>query len=182
MRFFSSFKLIPFLTILIAILAFGFTNQKQSSQLKILIWKTPSLSLGTYLAVSSASGFILSFLITSKIASLKQTNINQKIQYKDEKETDYPIENTDKSFNYIYENTLIERDLKDPSPTINASFRVIGKSNANSQRIYNNKQYNPANLSDFSDDLLDNEPSISNNFNKDYKTVNDWNDESYLNW
>ena len=36
---------------------------------------------------------------------------------------------------------LIERDIKDPSPTINANFRVIGKTEKynNSFRKYSNK-------------------------------------------
>ena len=80
-----------------------------------------------------------------------------------------------------YDNNLIERDIRDPSPTINANFRIIRrKERSNTNLISNNNvQY---------DESFDFEEQY-NEKNKKHSTINevspisnDWNDESYSTW
>jgi len=49
-------KIIPFLSTFTLIAILNFSNQKVNTKLKILIWNTPSLSLGSYLAISTGTG------------------------------------------------------------------------------------------------------------------------------
>ena len=57
-------KFIPILSTLLILIFLSITNQKQYTKLKILIWNTPSLSLGTYLAISTGTGCLISYIIT----------------------------------------------------------------------------------------------------------------------
>ena len=72
--------------------------------------------------------------ILSNIANTIQTLPNRSLRFKEdvhnEDINDYKESNTEIS----YENTLIERDIKDPSPTIKASFRIIGKTERNKNK------------------------------------------------
>ena len=79
-------KGIPILSTLLLILFISISNQKEYTNLKILIWKTPSLKLGSYLAISTGSGFILSYFITTSIGKLNQLKPKKSINYKDNKD------------------------------------------------------------------------------------------------
>ena len=133
-------KIIPFLSTLILIAILNFSNQKVNTKLKILIWNTPSLSLGSYLAISTGTGFIFSYILTTSLAKLMRSNSNKAIKYKKEINKDEAEEYTDKNYNNYTENILIEREINDPIPTMDAKFRVIGKTeryNTNYKNDYN---------------------------------------------
>ena len=184
MNLIKLFKNISFLSTLIVIIFLTINNQKQTTKLKILTWETPVLSLGTYLAISSASGFLISYVINKGIVYKKILNVNKVINYKLENEYEESNEIQDLNNNVLYDNTLIERDIKDPSPTINASFRVISKRSRTTE-ISNNNEDRDCESSDYLDDS-DNiynekqENDESNNENKTY--INDWFDNAYENW
>ena len=72
----SFFKFIPILSTSILVLVLCLSNQKESSKLKLLIWETPTLSLGTYIAISTTSGFIISYISNVYFASF--TSIKSK--------------------------------------------------------------------------------------------------------
>ena len=79
---------------------------------------------------------------------------------------------------------MIERDFNDPSPTINASFRVIGRNNRKNQSIQNNYR-NDNNNSYFSDEYDNQNFNQEPNYKKtdEINTIlNDWEDDNYLNW
>ena len=84
---------IPFISILLIIIFFNITNQKEITKLKILIWETPTSTLGRYLSISTATGFILSFLITTNLAKLSQSKLDNVIEYKspDKKDESYEL-------------------------------------------------------------------------------------------
>ena len=182
-------KAIPFLFTFLLITFLSISNQKQYTKLRILIWNTPSLSLGTYLAISSGSGFILSFLMTSNFAKIKNFESKETLQYKDDNRYDITNEYSKTNTNIRYDNTLIERDIKDPSPTINASFRIIGRK----QRDSNNEQYDDSSQeyndssqeyddsTQFNDSYFEN-TNETDNSNKLNSISNDWNDETYKKW
>ena len=83
-----------------------------------------------------------------------------------------------------YDNTLIERDIKDPSPTINATFRVIGNTKIKNQTLNNNEsqdEYIPDLYSESDHEYYDQENNYKNN-NEFDSILNDWEDDTYLNW
>ena len=174
-------KSLPLLSTLLLIIFLFIGNQKEYTKLRILIWNTPSLTLGTYLAISTGTGFILSYFIISNLTKISQTAPIKSLRFKEEDDkyedsNEYKYEN----IKSIYDNTLIERDIKDASPTINANFRVIGRTaRANTNFINNNTQYDDSiEFEDQYDEQSDNNES----YNQTKSISTDWNDESYSRW
>ena len=127
MKFNYLIKVLPSLSTLLLIIGLSITNQKQYTKLRILIWNTPTYTLGTYLALSTGSGILISYLITTTIGTKIQSSQSKSLKYNN---VSNPEDIDDISFtstNTPYENTLIERNINDPSPTVNASFRIINK-------------------------------------------------------
>ena len=173
-------KATPFLSTILLIIFLSISNQKEYTKLRILVWNTPSLTLGRYLALSTGTGFLLSYFITTKISKLNKTITKESLNFKDENiyesNNDYKETNT----NYSYDKNLIERDINDPSPTINASFRIIGQKDKSNINIINkNDKYEDSyGFEDqYSEKTDDNE-----NINQVKSILTDWNDESYSRW
>jgi len=184
MKIFKLIRSIPFLLSLTVILLLNINNQKQDTNLRILIWNTPSLPLATYLTISSATGFFISYIITTNLSRDSQLNLKKELKYRVENSNDESNLNQEIINEIPYDNTFIERDVKDPSPTINASFRIIGKTNSINQSL-RNSQYKNDSPSDFSDETdteyFEQEINIKND-NVNPKITNDWVDDSYLYW
>ena len=182
MKFSYLIKAIPFLSTLLLIIFLNVFNQKEYTKIRILIWTTPSLSLGNYLAISTGTGFVLSYFITTKIG---KTIHKQVLGFKEKDKYDESLEykETAKNSTNSYENTLIERDFKDPLPTINASFRVIGKTERSSfnYRTSNNDDAQYEGSLEFEEDL--DEQSVKNkSINQPNSIISDWDDETYSAW
>jgi len=174
-------KATPFLSILLIITCLSIGNNKEYTKLRVLIWDTPSLSLGTYLALSTGTGFIISYLVTNNLARLYQSNPKKILELRDEVKYEDNNDHSGKSDNIAYDNTLIERDIKDPSPTINASFRVIGIRERSSSDFINNNNHQ------YTDSMQLNEQynyqtSNDETINQVDQITSDWNDESYSKW
>ena len=192
------FKAIPLLSTLLLIILLGISNQKEYTKLRILIWNTPTLSLGTYLSISISSGFLLSYFVTSSISNIKSSVPKHSLQYKEanidentneHRKTNTTYENTNDqsgtNSNTAFENTLIERDIKDPSPTINASFRVIGRIKKGTNNNDEYFQYGKYNKYDNSNKFVDNYDEMQKNDNNtsELNSIDkDWNDQSYERW
>ena len=178
-------KATPFLSTLALIVFLSISNQKEYTKIKILIWSTPSLTLGNYLAISTGTGFILTYLITTKLGKIIQTSQGQVLEFKEEAKYEESPDYKEalKNTNHSYDNTLIERDIKDPSPTINASFRVIGRTDRSSfnYKTSNNDEAEYEGAFEFNDDLdeqfVKNETIIQPN-----SIMSDWDDETYSAW
>ena len=184
MKIINIIKIAPILSTLIIIILINISNQTESSKLKILIWSTPPLSLGQYIAISNLSGFFLSYIFITKLAKSNQDNLRKGLKYKynsDEKvTTSYQT-----TINPIsYNNILIERDIKEPSPTINANFRVIGNTNRKKESIPDDFHdgYVNSDLSDDPEYQFYNEETNYNRENEIKSILNDWDDNSHLNW
>ena len=178
-------KATPFLSTLVLIIFLSISNQKEYTKIKILIWSTTSLTLGNYLAISTGTGFMLSYLITTKLGKIIQTSQGQVLEFKEEaKYEESPDYNEAlKNTNHSYDNTLIERDIKDPSPTINASFRVIGRTERSSfnYKTSNNDEAEYKGAFEFDDDL--DEQFVKNEtINQPNSIMSDWDDETYSAW
>ena len=178
-------KATPFLSTLVLIIFLSISNQKEYTKIKILIWSTPSLTLGNYLAISTGTGFILSYLITTKLGKIIQTSQGQVLEFKqDDKYEESPdYKQAVNISNHSYDNTLIERDIKDPSPTINASFRVIGRTERSSlnYKTSNNVEAEYEGAFEFDDDL-DDQFVKNETINQPNSIMSDWDDETYSAW
>jgi len=174
-------KIIPFLSTFALIAILNFSNQKVNTKLKILIWNTPSLSLGSYLAISTGTGFIFSYILTTSLAQIIRSKSTKAINYKKEINKDETVEYTDTNYNNYTENILIEREINDPLPTMDAKFRVIGKTeryNTNYKNDYNSQNNN---LNEREDQYIE-ENEVNDSFNQDRDISSDWNDDSFKNW
>ena len=180
MKFNYLIKASPFLSILLLIFFLTISNQKEYTKLRILIWNTPSLKLGTYLAISTGSGFVLSYLITTNLSKVFKSHQKEALPYR-EQNSYQEIENaTEPPSRIFYDNTLIERDIKDPSPTIDANFRIIGRrETTNNNRINNNIQKDD---SIRFEEHYDEQGEINEAINQPEKNRTDWYDESYSRW
>jgi len=184
MKFNYLIKLVPFLSTLLIIVVVNISNNKEYTKIKILIWNSPALSLGNYITLSTCSGFIISYFITTNLAKANLPKIQKVTTNIFKEQINDTSEFIQENNQTLYDNTLIERDIKDPSPTINASFRVIGRTIRKYEDVHNNEpnQYGSSNIPDLSEDEYD-QDDIS--YNKDSKVnpiVNDWNDNSYAHW
>ena len=86
MKLFNLIKSIPFIFTLIVIIFLTINNQKEYTKLKILIWNTPTLSLGNYLAISVGTGYLISYIVTSSQVKNNKETINEPIKYKSNNE------------------------------------------------------------------------------------------------
>ena len=168
----STFAFILFLSI---------TNQKENTRLRILIWNTPSLSLGRYLALSLGTGFTFSYLITTYIAKTNQYNQKESLNYKDESKYEETNDYIDSTTKLTYDNTLIERDINDPKPTITANFRIINRSKATKTDFINYKNINNTNFEELAEQDDENSKKYQT-YNQENGISTDWNDESFTSW
>ena len=174
-------KATPFLSTLIIIICLSVGNQKEYTKLRLLIWNSPSLSIGTYIAISTGTGFLLSYFITSNLSKAFKPYENNKLKFKEESKNKEGIEDKDISNNQFYNNTLIERDIKDPSPTINANFRIIGRSGRTKTNYINNDNDKYEKSYDFEGEY-DEQPDEYETINQVTSISTDWNDESFSSW
>ncbi len=175
-------KAIPLFSTLLVILFLSISNQKEYTKLRILIWNTPSLTLGKYLAISTGTGFILSYSITTSLAKFNKLLPKRSLEFKQQSKEEELYENIDNTYTSSYDNTLIERDIKDPSPTINASFRIIGRTERSNEinSNQNSIQYDDSiELDDQYNDQYDNNEETINN---EKSNTTDWNDQSFSTW
>ena len=172
-------KALPFISTVILIFFLYISNQKVNTNLRILIWNTPSYSLGTYLAVSTGIGFLFSYILTTNLANSYRYN-HKSIKYSYEKNKEDSSKYKDYYFRVSEEKTLIERDINDPSPTINAQFRVIGKTERyNTNNIDTRIKYDKGNDYDQSyNDLIEKNES----FTEETQNCSDWNDDTFSSW
>tara|TARA_Y100001968_G_scaffold83033_1_gene74139 strand:- start:3306 stop:3809 length:504 start_codon:yes stop_codon:yes gene_type:complete len=165
---------------IILIIILNVSNQKTNTKIRILIWNTPTLSLGNYLAISSGAGFIFSFILTTNLASLIKFKSVNSLKYKTETTNEKSNEYNFSKIKNNVEKTLIERNINDPSPTINAQFRVIGKTERyNSYLDENNLKYE--NTYEYNDPYVE-QNEDNETISKGNDVSSDWNDDSFTSW
>ena len=180
MKFINSIRFIPFVSTFLLILFLSITNQKENTKLKILIWNTPSLSVGSYIAISIGTGFILGYSINVITEKLIYSKIKKQLSFRDNYQNTPINDDIDNPTIPRYDNTLIERDYKDPSPTITADFRIISrKKDDNNGFVRNNIQDDDL----FKNNVQDSERSVQKKgINNDNSKFTDWNDQSFSEW
>ncbi len=129
--------LIPLLLPFIAILTLGIFNTNKSHKVTLLTWDLPEANLGLLVISGYSIGAIIGFLnIYPQLPSQGQVR-SRKYKKVINKPSDLP--SNDSSWNetsYNEEEVIVpkttiedylERDIRDPKPTIQTSFRVIRK-------------------------------------------------------
>ena len=165
--------IIPF----IVLLFLSSINLNNKIRLKILIWETPSFSLGTFLAISGTLGFSYS-LISIKMLTIPSTNFRNKRIYKSNQQlteleeiNNYESENESNTFNDEFteniDNKYFERDLRDPTPTISIPYKIIKhkKNINNNSHPDNSESYNSASNRNNSD---------LNGKSRNQESIDDW--------
>ena len=180
MKLNSFLKFIPLISTFLLIVFISINNQNSSTKLRLLIWNTPTLSLGSYLAISTGAGFILSYILTTNIATKIKIKSVKPRQYN----TDFLKDDTNEyNFTNIKNNeekTLIERNISDPSPTMDAKFRVISNTEINNRNyIDSNSQYETS--YDYDESNID-QKNNNENTNQKKNFSSDWNDDSFTSW
>ena len=184
MRIHNLIKSLPFLTTLFITILISISNDNESTKLKFIIWNTPKLSVGRYIAISASTGFILSYFINTSLAKANEVNLKRSIDYKHDNKNVDSIFDPEINNDISYENTLIERSINDPSPTITASFRVIGSTNKNKVYPISN-DINEELTNDYSyesDYQYTDQEGIDKDGDEMNLLSNDWEDDSYSNW
>ncbi len=174
-------KASPFITTLLLMVFLSINNQKEYTKLRLLIWNTPTLAVGEYIAISIGTGFTISYLITTYLAKINRSVQEQKLKYKEINKHEDSHDYIEKSNNESYDKTLIERDVKDPSPTINANFRIIGKTDRIKENYINYNKIDYDDSTEFEDQFYE-EPYNSETVNQESSISDDWEDESFLKW
>ena len=183
MNFKYLLKASPLIFSAVLIIFLSIFNQKEYTKLRILIWNTPSLKLGNYLAISAGTGFVLSFFITTSLGGFNNRNQRENSRFNfDDNPHDISSSN-ESAVNIAYDKTLIERDIKEPSPTINANFRVIGRTERTNINFKNNddgdSQYDG---SLEYEEQYDYKSERNETTNQDEPNLIDWDDDSYSKW
>ena len=180
MRIYNLIRLLPFFSTFLLIIILGISNQKENAKLKILIWNTPSLTLGSYLAISTTSGFILAYVITTSLSKLNKYQDKQQLIPNDNNQYTETNEDINKPFMQTYDNTLIERDIKDPLPTVTANFRIISRKG----ELYNEGvRSNIQDGQSIESEIDNNEQCVEEEtMNKVKSNTSDWNDQSFSDW
>ena len=116
-------------------------------RVKLLIWETKEFSLGTYISISTLLGFSIGALPLS--LTIKNTlQKKRKVVYEPDKSN---IDNlsdfeTDDYNETTPSNKYIERDIRDPSPTLSVPYKIIKRSSSESTSSENdNFIYNQRN-------------------------------------
>ena len=180
MKLNSFLKSIPLISTLLLIIFISINNQNSSTKLRLLIWNTPTLSLGSYLAISTGAGFILSYILTTNIATKIKIKSVKPRQYNTEFLKDDTNEYNFTNIKNNEEKTLIERNISDPSPTMDAKFRVISNTEINNRNyIDSNSQYETS--YDYDESNID-QKNNNENINQKKNFSSDWNDDSFTSW
>ena len=180
MKLNSFLKSIPLISTVLLIIFISINNQNSSTKLRLLIWNTPTLSLGSYLAISTGAGFILSYILTTNIATKIKIKSVKPRQYNTEFLKDDTNEYNFTNIKNNEEKTLIERNISDPSPTMDAKFRVISNTEINNRNyIDSNSQYETS--YDYDESNID-QKNNNENINQKKEFSSDWNDDSFTSW
>ncbi len=127
---------IPALLPMCLVLVLSLFNLNKRTKIQFLVWQTPDIPVGALILLASTSTFFVGsipYLILNqpqiqKSRKVKVENYSPPIQS--------PVSNLEnlETDNYMNTDTYIERDIREPAPTIPVPFRVIQmKQNSASQ-------------------------------------------------
>jgi len=135
--------LIPAIAPFILILSISSLNVNQRSRLRILIWTTPEISLGHSIAIAGCLSFFIGTLPYILIALPG---------YKTQRRLKIPINNSNHPYSFESEvddnvgqdltsSAYIQRDVREPLPTIAVPYKVINKNIKSTKKVNSNNYY-----------------------------------------
>jgi len=135
----NKFLLIPSLIPLILIFSISLINSKPKIQIRLLLWESKELSLGAYLALTTMTGFTIGTL-PSILARNNTPRKRRKVVFNSKQAFRNSIQEDehydfDEDYNNLNHGDYVERDVREPSPTISVPYKVISKSNQQKIKI-----------------------------------------------
>jgi len=125
MTLFRRLLLLPCLLPLLAVLVVSAMNRSSTTQLQVLIWRSPALPLGAWTAIAAAAGASMSgvaaLLLLPGRAPLRRT-LHQPVGRTAESNPE-PFDPRPPAA--VAPPGMPERDLRDPAPTVAVPYRVI---------------------------------------------------------
>ena len=134
-------SLIFSISIIIIIQALLVINNNQKSSFRYFIWNVKEVSIGSLIAISFMSGFIMSSILLRT-----QDNYINRNQLFEEEDLSNDLNNNSRKIdnNDSYE-IPPERDVRDTQPTISVNYRVIRNNGENEvidrEQISNSQNY-----------------------------------------
>ena len=133
--------LLPCLSPLLAVLVVAGFNLNQPVNLRILSWRSPTWTLGGWMALGSSAGAIFA-LTTSLSIPLSRDSLrdhfHQRVREASPNTTttwqqDWQAPNNEPTESRTKHHENPERDLRDPSPTVAVPFRVVRRASVTQQ-------------------------------------------------
>jgi len=149
--------ILPFIAPLFLVIVLSIFNINKSVRVKLLTWTTPQISLGILMLSSSLSAAFLSasavYAISNQsFVTSRKVYIQKDLKPKNENIYNYKeeiISDKNQSVEEYSNNYLIERDPREPSPTVTIPFRVINNfSNRDHELEHDTYQYEEKDLAD----------------------------------
>ncbi len=141
MKVLQRLLLLPCVVPLLAVLVVACLNLKQPVSLRVLVWRSPSWSLGGWLFLGGASGAILA--AGAGISRPEnQTPLRRKVHqaaqepepfFNNPRSEQWQETRFEATQDFKPQQASPERDVRDPSPTVAVPFRVIRKGARNRQ-------------------------------------------------
>ncbi len=199
---FNKILFLIFLSPLIITLVISAQNLKQQSSIRLLVWKSPTLSIGMLMGLGCTTGFLLSATTCTLLAQNPNNNYFKRTVkstspntfYEDEGFIDSTDNLADTFTSYQSPEEFPEHQINDPFPTVSVPFRVIkrGLSSQINNEI-NEIEYNYEDevTNDYSldEDSIEDEiyqDKNSNNFQTDQVDIsqlnNNWGQSIDLDW
>ncbi|MAV12468.1 MAG: hypothetical protein CL861_03280 [Cyanobium sp. MED843] len=119
MSLFQKLLLIPCLAPLLGLLIASGLNTASSSQLQLLVWRTPSLPIGAWTALAGLTGAGL-----SAVSALLLLPSAPPLRRRWHQPRDRPVE---QDWPQQSPSPMPERDVRDPAPTVAVPYRVVQK-------------------------------------------------------
>ena len=119
MSLFQKLLLIPCLAPLLGLLIASGLNTASSSQLQLLVWRTPSLPIGAWTALAGLTGAGL-----SAVSALLLLPSAPPLRRRWHQPLDRPVE---QDWPQQSPSPMPERDVRDPAPTVAVPYRVVQK-------------------------------------------------------
>tara|TARA_Y100001968_G_C19313340_1_gene695338 strand:+ start:333 stop:851 length:519 start_codon:yes stop_codon:yes gene_type:complete len=118
--------ILPILCPLVLILSTSFLNQNKNTSIKLLLWETPVSKVGYYIGLSGTLGFTVSALYIYIIVSTGNIRFHKKTKIKLSNKN---LNHDDVNQNNIQdkseiENSYYQRDIRDPSPTVEVRYTI----------------------------------------------------------
>ena len=166
--------IIPCIAPLLFIILVALVNTGPKSKIRFLIWETENIRLSSLITISAISGFTIGTFLTFQVSTnsviqRRKVVINKNLgaEYEQVTETSQEEVNENKQ---VKEVLYHERDLRQPKPTIQVTYKVIKKKPKSSEYIDTRKS-NIQNNAVNKYNVTENADDIDDDWNKSYSDI-----------